>query len=54
MLACAFIGFQKLYQMVGYFRVSEDMVCMDRDGQVKAWLNSDLSQCYIADDTFRD
>lgn len=32
-------GFEKLYQSVGYFKVTEDLVCMDKDGRVKVWLH---------------
>lgn len=38
-------GFEKLFQIAGSFEVTEDLICMDRDGKVKVWLNSDLSKC---------
>jgi hypothetical protein len=41
-------GFEKLYGSAGYFRPTEDLVCMDRDGRVKAWLHADLSRCLPA------
>lgn len=44
LLLASLEGFQKLYQIAGYFRVIEDFVCMDRDGRVKVWFNSDLSK----------
>jgi hypothetical protein len=31
---------------VGYFKINEDLICMDKDGKVKVWLNSDLSKCW--------
>lgn len=34
--------------MVGYFKVVEDIICMDKDGRVKVWLNSDLSKCFTS------
>lgn len=45
LLLSALDGLEKLYRSVGYFRPTEDLVCMDRDGRVKAWLNPDLSRC---------
>lgn len=48
LLLSALEGFEKLYGSVGYFRPTEDLVCMDRDGRVKAWLHADLSRCLPA------
>lgn len=44
-LLSALEGFEKLHTAVGSFPISEDLVCMDKDGRVKAWLNADLSRC---------
>lgn len=48
LLLSALEGFEKLYRVVGYFRPTEDLICMDRDGRVKAWLHPDLSCCLPA------
>ena len=37
-------GFQKLYQHVGFFKVDENQVCLDQEGEVRVWINSDLSK----------
>lgn len=50
LLFSALDGFEKLYQIVGYFKVVEDIICMDKDGRVKVWLNSDLSMCYTGEE----
>jgi hypothetical protein len=40
-------GYQKLYENVHhYFPIAEDQICIDRDGVVKVWVNSDLSKNY--------
>ena len=46
MLFSSLEGFEKLYQSVGYFKVTEDLICMDKDGRVKVWLHPELSQCH--------
>jgi hypothetical protein len=43
----AFEGFEKLYRSIGYFKTSEDMVGIDREGRVKVWLNSNYSKNYL-------
>jgi hypothetical protein len=45
-LLSSLAGFKKLYQIAGYFKITEDLVCMDKDGRVKVWLNPDLSKCF--------
>lgn len=47
-------GFHKLFQEVGYFRIEEDLICMDKDGRVKVWLNPDLSKCHPMGSPFGD
>lgn len=47
-------GFEKLFHFVGYFRPEEDFICIDRDGRVKVWLNSDLSKCHTVGSYFSD
>jgi hypothetical protein len=39
-------GFKLLTDHFGLFRVSEDMVFINRDGSVKVWINGDLSSIY--------
>ena len=36
-------GFMQLYQHSSYFRIDEELICIDRMGKVKVWVNSDLS-----------
>ena len=42
-------GFGLLYQMIGYFEVEEDHICINSYGEVKVWLNNDLSKNYPED-----
>lgn len=37
-------GYQKLYDKVGRFYICEEQVCIDEEGEVRVWLNSDLSK----------
>lgn len=46
MLKFSLLGFQKLYRQVGYFQVKEDLVCIDKEGKLRVWMNSDLSKNY--------
>lgn len=39
-------GFGSLFNMCGAFRVEEDHVCINGYGEVKVWLNTDLSKNY--------
>jgi hypothetical protein len=36
-------GFYFLFEQVGYFSISEDLICMNQEGNVKVWLHSDFS-----------
>ena len=45
-LKCVLLGFEKLYNSVGYFTVMEEHVCIDRAGHVRVWMNADLSKNY--------
>lgn len=44
-------GFFQLYQHSGYFRISEDLICFDRTGRVKVWVNADLSKNFPEGDS---
>ena len=35
--------------MIGYFEVEEDHICINCYGEVKVWLNNDLSKNYPED-----
>jgi hypothetical protein len=37
-------GFKVLYEKVGYFDISEEMIFITKEGKVKVWLNSNLSK----------
>lgn len=39
-------GFSKIVGKVGYFDVHENMIGINKQGEVKVWLNDDLSQNY--------
>lgn len=39
-----FIGFRELFEYVGYFDVTEDLVCVNKQGVVKVWLNPSLEK----------
>jgi hypothetical protein len=46
-------GYQKLYENVHhYFVIAEDQICVDKDGFVKVWVNSDLSKNYPETDLY--
>lgn len=45
---CLF-GFQQLYDFIGYFQPHDDLVCIDNYGEVKVWMNSDLSKNFPED-----
>lgn len=47
MVGAALAGFQKLFNLIGYFWPNEDMVGIDVDGRVRVWLNSDYSKNYL-------
>ena len=47
-LQSALEGYGKLFQFSGYFKVHESQVCIDIEGYVRIWLNSDLSKDYPA------
>lgn len=37
-------GYKKLYDQIGRFHVSADQVIIDNQGEVRVWVNSDLSK----------
>ena len=37
-------GFQLIYENIGYIKPFEDLICITRKGQIKVWINSDLSK----------
>lgn len=39
-------GFRVLYEKVGYFDITEEMIFMDKMGRVKVWMNPNLSKNY--------
>lgn len=42
----ALAGFEKLFAIIGYFKVSEDLVGIDTEGRVKVWFNHNFSKNY--------
>lgn len=45
-VTAALAGFEKLYAIMGYFKVSEDLVGIDTEGRVKVWFNHNFSKNY--------
>lgn len=43
------LGFKQLYNIIGYFKPTEELVCIDKYGEVKVWMNPDLSKNYPND-----
>jgi hypothetical protein len=39
-------GFKYLYEKVGYFDIQEEMIFISRKGEIKVWMNSNLSKNY--------
>ena len=39
----SFRGFWDLYEKIGSFNISENMICFNQYGVVKVWINSDLT-----------
>ena len=39
-----FIGFKELFEFAGYFDVTEDLICINKQGVVKVWLNPSLEK----------
>lgn len=37
-----FTGFKELFEFAGYFDVTEDLICINKQGVVKVWLNPSL------------
>ena len=44
-------GFHELFRITGYFEPHEDLFCIDSYGEVKVWMNPDLSKNYPVDIT---
>ena len=41
-------GYSKVFQHSKYFQVEEDQICVDELGNVKIWVNADLSANYAS------
>jgi hypothetical protein len=39
-------GFHTVYHKTGFFEIQEHMVCINRQGKVKIWINDNLSKKY--------
>ena len=44
MLRNCLYGFQQLHSLIGCFLPHEALICLDSYGEVKVWMNSDLSK----------
>jgi hypothetical protein len=42
-------GYSLIFNHSGYFRVEENQICVDEHGNVKIWINSNLSYNYPKD-----
>jgi hypothetical protein len=40
------MGFRKVFERTGYFDITLDMICVNKEALVKIWLNSNLSKIY--------
>jgi len=45
-LLAALRGFEKLYNLNGYFRPSEEMIGFDLEGRLKVWFNPNFSKTF--------
>ena len=43
-LYCTLLGFEKLYDKFGYFEPQSELICFNREGFVKVWINQNLSK----------
>ena len=50
----AFEGFAKIYEHSKYFQVEENQICVDELGNLKIWVNADLSVNYPPNQGFVD
>lgn len=39
-------GYKKIFDKIGKFYLAEEQVCIDEDGEIRVWVNSDLSKNY--------
>ncbi len=39
-------GYNRIYMHSKYFVIEEGQICVDADGNIKVWVNSDLSINY--------
>ena len=39
-------GFDRIVQKTGYFEIEEYMICINKQGEVKVWINDNLSRNY--------
>jgi hypothetical protein len=39
-------GYRKIFDKIGKFYLAEEQVCIDHEGEIRVWVNSDLSKNY--------
>ena len=39
-------GYAAVYEKTSYFEIQEDQICVDAEGNIKIWMNSDLSASF--------
>jgi hypothetical protein len=47
-------GYAKIYEHSKYFVIEENQICVDAAGNVKIWVNADLSINYPNSDHYED
>lgn len=47
-------GYRKIFQHSKYFQIEESQICVDDNGTLKIWVNSDLSINYPTNEGFLD
>ena len=45
-LLAALDGFDRIVQKAGFFEIQEYMICVNRQGEIKVWINDNLSRNY--------
>lgn len=47
-------GFKQIFKHSNFFQIEENQICVDEHGNVKVWVNEDLSVNYLSNNGERD
>ena len=47
-------GFKQIFKYSNFFQIEENQICVDEHGNVKVWVNEDLSVNYLSNNGERD